>query len=95
MDRASDYHLMDSHSIHHPEKSLLLFSLQTPFWRKCRKFIGNNPDPPSFTICRTALSIGKGFMGGEVFVARAKRTVRFINGFFYGRFDLFKIVRSL
>jgi hypothetical protein len=34
-------------------------------------------------------------MRGEVFVARTKRAILFISGFFYGRFDLFKIVRSL
>jgi hypothetical protein len=86
---------MDSHSIHHPEKSLLLFSLQIPFWGKGRKFIGNDPNPPSFTIGGTSASISKGFWRSEMFIPWAKRAILSINRFIYSRFDLSKIVGSL
>jgi hypothetical protein len=86
---------MDSHSVHHPEKILLFFSLPTPLRGEGRKFIGNDPDPPSFTVCRTPASIGQGLMRSERLIALTEGAVFFIGRFFGRRFSLFKIVGSL
>jgi hypothetical protein len=94
MDGAFDHHLMDSHSIHHPEKPRL-FSLQAPFRGEGRKFIGNDPDPPSFTICRTTASIGQGLMRSEMLIALAEWAVFFIGRFLDQTFSFYKIVGSL
>jgi hypothetical protein len=95
MDGAFDHHFMDSHSIHHPEKPLLFFYLPTPIWREGRKFIGDDPYPPSFTICRATASIGQGLMRSEMLIALAKGAVFFIGRFFGQSFSLFKIMGSL
>ena len=83
------------HSIHHPEKSLLLLPLQTSFWREGGELIGNDPDPPSFTVGWSTSSISKGFRRSEMFVAGTKRTVFFVGGLFNRGGGFFEIVRSL
>jgi hypothetical protein len=94
MDGTFDHHFMDSHSIHHPEKPLL-FSFQTPLWGEGRKFVGNDPYPPSLTICQTPASIGQGLMRSEMLIALTEGAVFLIRRFFYQSFSLYKIVGSL
>src|SRR4030043_1592937 len=94
MEGAFDHHFMDSHSIHHPEKPLFLLSLQTSFWGEGRKFIGNDPDPPTLTICGGPGSIGEGFVRGEAFIAWTEGAIFFIGGFFNRWFCFFEVVRS-
>jgi hypothetical protein len=86
---------MDSLSIHHPEKPLLFFYLPTPIWGEGRKFIGDDPYPPPFTICRATASIGQGLLRSEILIALTERAVFFIGRFFGQGFSLFKIVGSL
>jgi hypothetical protein len=94
MDGAFDHHFMDSHSIHHPEKALLFFYLPTPLWGEGRKFIGNDPYPPSFTICQTTTSIGQGLMRSDMLIALTERAAFFIGSFFDQSASLFKIMGS-
>jgi hypothetical protein len=84
MDRTSDDDLVNSHSIHQSEKSLLLLPLQTPFWRESRELIGDDPDPPSFTVGWSTTSIGKGFRRSEMLITRTKWAIFFIWRFFGG-----------
>jgi hypothetical protein len=73
---------MNSHSIHHPEESLLFLSLQAPFRREGRELIRDDPDPPSFTVGCSTTSIGKGFRRSEMFIAGTKRAIFFIRRLF-------------
>jgi hypothetical protein len=72
---------MNSHSIHHPEESLLFLPLQTPFQREGRKLIRDDPHPPSFTVGWPTTSISKGFRRSKMFVTRAERAIFFIRRF--------------
>ena len=64
MEGAFNHHFMNSHSIHHPEKPLFLLSLQTSFGEQGRESIGNDPDPPTFTICWSPWFDRRGFREG-------------------------------
>ena len=94
MDGVFDHHFMDPHSIHHPEKPRL-FSLHTSVRGEGGKFIGNDPYPPSFTICRTTAPIGQGLMRREMLVALTEGAVFLIGRLFDQGFSPYEIVGSL